>query len=86
MELKALLESLPQIETKQLDVVGCAHEVAYADDYDQSDLELKPRSGPPAREYKFTLDPFQERSVMSFSKMSFPRQLNFTNNQSSCST
>ena len=40
MELKALLESLPQIETKQLDVVGCAHEVAYADDYDQSDLEL----------------------------------------------
>ena len=64
MELKALLESLPQIETKQLDVVGCAHEVAYADDYDQCDLELKPRSGPPAREYKFTLDPFQERSVM----------------------
>ena len=62
--MKALLESLPQIETKQLDVVGCAHEVAYADDYDQSELELKPRSGPPAREYKFTLDPFQERSVM----------------------
>jgi len=64
LELKALLESLPQIETKQLDVVGCAHEVAYAEDYDLSDLELKPRSGPPAREYKFTLDPFQERSVM----------------------
>ena len=27
-------------------------------------MELKPRTGPPAREYKFTLDPFQERSVL----------------------
>ena len=63
-ELTALLESLPSIETRRLDVVGCAHEVAYAKNRDESEIELKPRSGQAAREYKFTLDPFQERSVL----------------------
>ena len=43
-------------------MVGCAHEVAFETGTEEAQLELKPRSGPPAREYKFTLDPFQERS------------------------
>ena len=60
LELRSLLDSLPTIETHTLEVSGCTHEVAH----DKSDPvpELKPRSGPAAREYKFTLDPFQERS------------------------
>ena len=45
-------------------MVGCAHEVAFEKDTDNSNIELRPRSGPPAREYKFVLDPFQERSVL----------------------
>ena len=59
-----MLESLPSISTRQLEVVGCAHEVAFAKERDEAEIELKPRSGPAAREYKFTLDPFQERSVL----------------------
>ena len=63
-ELKALVDSLPQVETRTMDVVGCAHEVAYETGTSEGQLELKPRTGPTAREYKFTLDPFQERSVL----------------------
>ena len=38
--------------------------MAFETGTDEGHLELKPRTGPPAREYKFTLDPFQERSVL----------------------
>lgn len=38
--------------------------MAFETGTEEAQLELKPRSGPPAREYKFTLDPFQERSVL----------------------
>ena len=53
-----------KVETRSHEVVGCAHEVAFETGTDEGHLELKPRSGPAAREYKFTLDPFQERSVL----------------------
>ena len=62
LELRSLLESLPAIETHDLNQTGCTHEVAVAKGDEFPDL--KPRTGPTAREYKFVLDPFQERSIM----------------------
>ena len=63
LELRSLLESLPQIDTAALEVSGCTHEVAHAKNEPMP--ELKPRTGKAAREYKFTLDPFQEQGSKS---------------------
>ncbi|CBY08831.1 unnamed protein product [Oikopleura dioica] len=61
-EMRTLLDSLPKIKTVKLDVAGCSHEVSV--NSSEEVPELQARTGPAAREYKFTLDPFQERSVL----------------------
>lgn len=47
------------------EVISCLHEVAYPPGYvpQPGDKELREPTGKPAREYPFTLDPFQKASV-----------------------
>lgn len=63
-ELSTILESLPQVESKSMEslVSGCTHDVAYTIGVEIP--PLKPREGPPAKEYKFLLDPFQQESLL----------------------
>lgn len=75
--MRTLLDSLPKIKTVKLDVAGCSHEVSVNSSEEVPELQVitiiceffnkaffQARTGPAAREYKFTLDPFQERSVL----------------------
>jgi ATP-dependent RNA helicase DOB1 len=42
---------------------SCTHEVAWPPGEEGSPLPPPPRPGPPAREYPFTIDPFQQVAV-----------------------
>jgi ATP-dependent RNA helicase DOB1 len=52
-------------ETTDDEVIACLHEVAFPEGYipQPGDGELREPTGKPAREYPFTLDPFQKASV-----------------------
>lgn len=41
---------------------GCTHEVAVPPGYDYVSMVAPP--GPPAKQYKFILDPFQKEAIM----------------------
>lgn len=44
--------------------VACLHEVSYPDGYDHANTESRaPTDAKPAKEYPFTLDPFQREAV-----------------------
>ncbi|XP_078737333.1 LOW QUALITY PROTEIN: exosome RNA helicase MTR4-like [Lampetra fluviatilis] len=53
---------MPKVKTVQVETLeGCLHEVALpaSEEY----TPLKPRVGPPAKEYPFVLDPFQREAI-----------------------
>lgn len=54
---------LSRIQVHTVDSVeACLHEVAVPPDAEYK--PLKPRVGPPAKEYQFTLDPFQKEAIL----------------------
>jgi len=62
-DLQSINKDVPQFKCKQLTplISNCTHEVVYMES--QEEPVLRPRQGKPAKEYKFTLDGFQEQSV-----------------------
>ncbi|XP_039272874.2 exosome RNA helicase MTR4-like [Styela clava] len=63
-DLASILESLPKVETKSMEslISGCNHEVAFTIGVEVP--PLRPRQGPPAKQYKFILDPFQQEALL----------------------
>lgn len=58
-----LLELGPRIAIHSLDTLEqCVHEVAVPPSADY--VELRPPTAPPAKEYPFVLDPFQNRAIL----------------------
>lgn len=58
-----LLMSGPRIAIHTLDTKEqCTHEVAVPPDADYA--PLRPYNGPPAKEYPFVLDPFQNEAIL----------------------
>lgn len=62
-DLTSILSGIPEIETTSLQPLlpGCTHEVAYRKD--EPVPKLGPRADPPAKEYKFILDAFQQEAL-----------------------
>ena len=52
----------PRIAIHTLDTEQCTHEVAVPPDTEYA--ALRPYHGPPAKEYPFTLDPFQREAIL----------------------
>lgn len=58
-----ILLSGPRIAIHTLETIEqCTHEVAVPPDADYA--PLRPYNGPPAKEYPFTLDPFQKEAIL----------------------
>ncbi len=56
----------PLINTQQFNNKSCTHEVAWPPDSDPTAVSYAPpphRPGPPAREYPFPIDPFQQTAI-----------------------
>lgn len=60
--LNSRLKDLPVIEHDKFDVSGATHEVVYHQSMGKP--ELQDPTTEPAKNYKFTLDPFQKRGVL----------------------
>eukprot|EP00887_Chlorella_sp_A99_P001342 scaffold14.g1342.t1 len=55
---------IPRKNTVEIDGKGCTHEVVWPEGAEEGSLlPPPPRPGPPAREYPFKLDPFQQTAV-----------------------
>ena len=42
---------------------ACTHEVSWPEGLEGSPLPPQPKAGPPAKEYAFSLDPFQQTAI-----------------------
>ncbi|GFN96742.1 superkiller viralicidic activity 2-like 2 [Plakobranchus ocellatus] len=57
------VEVMPRLQVHTVESIeACTHEVAVPPEEEY--VPLKPASGPPAKEYPFTLDPFQKEAIL----------------------